>query len=72
MNTKKSIAFIDFCVASTMNSYAMLFFSKSNLFALLIIAVTFFNPFPGLVGMISVLTSLGMGYLLGFSRENLK
>jgi urea transporter len=55
-----------------MNSYAMLFFSKSNLFALLIIAVTFFNPFPGLVGMISVLTSLGMGYLLGFSRENLK
>ncbi len=50
----------------------MLFFSKNKGFALLILFVSFFDPFAGLIGFLSVLIALFASLLLGFNSEYIR
>ncbi|MCK4569711.1 MAG: urea transporter [Bacteroidales bacterium] len=57
---------------SITNSYSQVFFSKSKLFAFLIIIVTFFDFYAGLSGLIAVLTSNLAAFSIGFNRQNIR
>jgi urea transporter len=51
------------------NSYGQVFFSDQRLFAIILMVITFFDLYAGLLGLLSVLiTNLG-GFLLGFDKK---
>jgi urea transporter/murein DD-endopeptidase MepM/ murein hydrolase activator NlpD len=49
-----------------------MFFSLNNLFALIILSVTFFSPFVGLCGFAAILLINATAFLIGFSRDEIK
>lgn len=51
------------------NSYGQVFFSDQRLFALILMVITFFDLYAGLMGLLSVLTTNLVGFLLGFDRK---
>lgn len=51
-----------------LNSYSQIFFSDNRLFALILILVTFLDPWAGLSGLFSVLVTLAASWWLGFDR----
>lgn len=53
------------------NSYGQVFFSDQRLFAWILMAVTFFDLFAGLLGLLSVVTTNLVGFLLGFERRTI-
>lgn len=57
---------------SLLNSYAQVFFSNNKLFALALIIVSFFDLYAGISGMLAVLISNAMAFLLGFNRFNIR
>jgi len=63
---------IDPFLDSVTNSYSQVFFSKSRLFALIIIIVSFFDFYAGLAGLIAVLVSNLAAYAIGFNRSNIR
>ena len=50
----------------------MVFFSKSRVFAFLILLVTFFDFYAGLSGLIAVLISNLAAYAIGFNQSNIR
>ena len=54
-----------------LNSYAVLFFSNNKLFALLLLAVSFFNPYAGLAGLAAVLFAILFSYSAGLNKSSL-
>ena len=62
---------IKFFTDSTLNSYSEVFFAKSRVFAVLLIGITFFDPFVGLCGIISVIVTNYFAYVLGFAKESI-
>ena len=69
MTRKNVISILTFIAEAVLNSYAMLFFSKNKILALLILAVSFFIPATGFGGLIAVVISLVAAELLGFDRQ---
>ncbi|MDD5572096.1 MAG: urea transporter, partial [Bacteroidales bacterium] len=59
-------------IKSILNSYSQIFFSNNWGFALLLIAVTFFDVNAGVGGLLAVIISNGLAYIMGFSRYNIK
>ncbi len=59
-------------LSGIINSYTQIFFSNSRIFALILIAVTFFDLWAGLSGLIAVVVANGLAYLIGFNRTNIK
>lgn len=57
---------------AVLNSYAMLFFSKNKVFALLILLVSFFTPFTGACGLFAVIVAIIAAHALGFGKEQLQ
>ena len=55
-----------------LNSYSLMFFSLNNVFALLILLVTFFSPFVGLSGLAAIILINTAAYFIGFNREEIK
>lgn len=55
-----------------LNSYSLMFFSLNNVFALIIILVTFFSPILGLSGFIAILLINGSAFLMGFNRDDIQ
>ncbi len=53
------------------NSYGQVFFSDHRFFALILIVVTFFDLYAGLLGLLSVITTNLVGFLLGFDRKTI-
>jgi urea transporter len=53
------------------NSYGQVFFSDQRLFALILMVVTFFDLYAGLLGFLSVFTTNLTGFLLGFDRKTI-
>jgi len=51
------------------NSYGQVFFSDQRLFALILMVVTFFDLHAGAMGLLSVITTNLIGFLLGFDRR---
>lgn len=55
-----------------LNSYSLIFFSNDNLFAICILAVSFFTPFIGLCGLISIVIINLTAYFIGFNKDEIK
>ena len=49
-----------------------MFFSLSNVFAIIILIVTFFSPSVGLCGLLSVMLINVSAYMMGFNRDEIK
>jgi urea transporter len=56
-------------LAGIPNSYSQVFFSDNRVFALILILITFFDFYTGLLGLLSVLTTNLTGFFLGFDRK---
>jgi murein DD-endopeptidase MepM/ murein hydrolase activator NlpD/urea transporter len=52
-----------------LNSYSIVFFSKEKYFALLLLFVSFINIDAGVAGLLALITSLIIGYILGFNKQ---
>ncbi len=59
-------------LSSIVNSYTQVFFSNSRIFALILVAVSFFDFWAGMSGLIAIIVSNTMAYLIGFNRGNIK
>ncbi|HDO27990.1 MAG TPA: peptidase M23 [Bacteroidetes bacterium] len=53
---------------SIMNSYGQVFFSKSPVFAIILLIVTFFDVYAGIAGLLAVAISNAMAYFLGLNK----
>ena len=51
------------------NSYGQVFFSDQRFFSVILIVITFFDFYAGLLGLLSVLVTNGTGFLLGFDKK---
>ncbi len=70
MNSKKE--FLSFLGSSILNSYSQVFFSKKRLFAILILIATFLNPELGIWGLLGVLFTNSLAYVLGFNKHTIQ
>jgi urea transporter/murein DD-endopeptidase MepM/ murein hydrolase activator NlpD len=61
-----------FFTSSVLNSYTQIFFSNNRVFAALLMLVTFFDLYAGLCGLLAILISNFIAYLIGFNRESCK
>jgi urea transporter len=59
-------------IQSIINSYAQVFFSKHLLFAVIILLVTFLNPWRGLAGLLAIVVANTAALLIGFNREKIR
>ncbi|MEI6577081.1 MAG: urea transporter [Bacteroidota bacterium] len=57
---------------SIVNSYTQIYFSNNLVFGLLLMMVSFFDLWAGVSGLISVLISNILAYLIGFNRHNIR
>jgi urea transporter/murein DD-endopeptidase MepM/ murein hydrolase activator NlpD len=53
------------------NSYSQVFFSDNRVFAIILLVITFIDLFAGMMGLISVITTNLVGFLLGFDKRTL-
>jgi urea transporter len=58
-------------LSGVLASYSMVFFSKTRIFALLLLAISFFDPVAGLSGLIAVLAAIGLAWGMGFDRQQI-
>ena len=58
-------------VKSILNSYTQIFFSDNRIFALILILVTFFDWVAGFSGILCVVLTNLMAYIIGFNRNNI-
>jgi urea transporter len=70
LNRLKSIfpQFID----SVLNSYTQVFFSNNTVFAFILLAVSFIDLNAGISGLLAVIISNFVAYLMGFNQFNIK
>lgn len=59
-------------IESIFNSYPVIFFSESKLFAAILFVVSFFDYYAGLGGLIGLLTANLTAYWLGFDRYKIR
>lgn len=59
-------------LSGTLNSYSQVFFSKNNIYAIFLLAVTFIDWHSGLSGLVAALSSNIMAFWLGFNRDQIK
>ncbi len=64
--------FLSFWINSVLHSYAQVFFSLHKVLAITILFVTFINPSVGIFGLLSVLGSNIMAYVLGFDKKQVE
>jgi len=57
---------------SITGSYTQVFFSNNKVFAVILIIVSFFDFWAGLSGLMAVMISNIVAYLIGFNRTNIK
>ncbi|TRZ73142.1 MAG: peptidase M23 [Bacteroidetes bacterium] len=72
MNFRKPTNLFPSFLSSVVNSYTQIFFSNSKIFALILMVVSFFDFWAGLSGLIAIVVSNTMAYLIGFNRVNIK
>lgn len=63
---------LSFWLSSILNSYAQIFFSLNKVLAVIILLVTFIDPFLGICGLVSVLISNVFAFLFGLSKPAIK
>jgi len=55
-----------------LNSYSILFFSNSKLLGAMLLLITFFKPFAGLAGLVSVIIAISFSFFTGISRDGIQ
>jgi urea transporter len=55
-----------------MNSYALVFFSNNQVFAWIILIVTFFDYIAGMAGLLAVIVANGVAWLAGLNVEKIR
>jgi urea transporter/murein DD-endopeptidase MepM/ murein hydrolase activator NlpD len=58
-------------LSSILNSYTQVFFSNSRVFSLILMAVSFFDFWAGVSGVVAVMVTNIMAYLIGLNRFNI-
>lgn len=51
-----------------LNSYSVLFFSNNRLFAVLLLIVSFFNPYAGITGVIATILAIALSHFTGLNK----
>lgn len=71
---KKTIKAIqhNYKISSILNSYSLIFFSLNPVFAFIILLVTFFSPFVGIVGLCTVVLTNFFCDLIGFRKDEIR
>ena len=72
MKSLLEIAKNNYWLQCILNSYSLMFFSLNNVFAFIIILVTFFSPIVGMCGFLAVVLINASAYLSGFNRDEIK
>lgn len=72
MNLLKIRSIFPSFLSGIINSYTQIFFSDNKVFALILIVVSFFDLWAGLSGMIAVVVSNTLAYLIGLNRISIK
>ena len=73
MSFAKSVSYsLNNILKTVLNSYSILFFSNSNVLAIILLTVSFFNPIAGLMGLLSVLTAIFICNSIGFDKEQIQ
>ena len=54
------------------NSYSQIFFSNNKIFAIILVAVTFFDLYSGISGLLAVVSTNVLASIMGFRLENIK
>lgn len=70
--TKKALHKTRSLGKAVLNSYSVLFFSNNNFFGLLLMTVTFFNPYAGITGLIAALFAISLSYFTGLFKPSIK
>ena len=65
---KKWVKNISPLIQALLNSYSLLFFSNNKLFGVLLILISFFNPYAGIAGVAAAIISIGTAYFTGLNR----
>lgn len=55
-----------------LNSYSILFFSNNKIFSLLLLCISFFNPFAGFSGLTAAFAAVCMASIMGFNSASTK
>lgn len=61
----------NYWVQCILNSYSLMFFSLNNVFAIIILLVTFFSPFVGFCGLLAIVLINVAAYIIGFNRDEI-
>ena len=72
MKLQRTISFFKYITIAILNSYGMLFFSRNKTFSILILLVSFFNPFTGLSGLVAASIAVIAAYAVGFDKAQIK
>ncbi len=59
-------------VQTILNSYSQVFFSRSKIFALILMLVTFIDLYAGLAGLLAIVTTAIVAYIIGFDDDNIQ
>lgn len=59
-------------IRSIINSYSIIFFSDKYLFSFVLMFVSFFDPFAGLCGLLSVILTTLTADILGYDKHNIE
>jgi urea transporter/murein DD-endopeptidase MepM/ murein hydrolase activator NlpD len=62
---------LNYFLSSILNSYSQVFFSDHRGFAVLLMVVTFFDPWAGLAGLAAVLATSVVAFMMNFDRETI-
>ena len=72
MKSLSEIIKTNYWLQCLLNSYSLMFFSLNNVFAAIILLVTFFSPVIGLCGFLAVALINVSAYIMGFNRDEIK
>lgn len=56
---------------STLFSYSQVFFSTNRAFSVILLAVTFLDVYAGITGLLAVVISNGVAYLMGYNKKKI-
>lgn len=72
MSYKKLTYLFPSFLSSIVNCYTQIFFSNNKIFAVILIVVTFLDFWAGMSGVIAVMVSNILAYMIGFNRINIR
>ncbi len=58
--------------STVLNSYSQIFFSENKVFAIILVVVSFLDVWAGLSGIIAVITSNILAFIMGYNKETIK